>query len=759
MAMREFSQGETIYEAGQKIDALYMIIRGTASASYLGGKHILKTGDIIGICEVNGASAFMNYKAEEKLSVHVYPYQNGDLTSLFETGGDVDKYFRASFFRQFNMILSQYKLLKNECNGLYDYFTGSYQDYVSLCEKYSISPGAPANYEELSRPAMEEDVPTWISGYYSTLEQMMTTWDYNVTDHDFECGFLQRASWDIHSIVYTSKEMLKYRKDICGYLVNENGLDLLELMAGLYGRMVRVTGTEGEDAVRLLRSMNDVLRQLEQRGYAEHEFFRARKKEISMQAELLEKRYAQKETAEEQEQNLTAELSGSLEKILAFVGCEAELSDAFRKHIQEYKKTNNKNGTEDDIRLLRQQITKEFNKLYTEAFLKSVNEPVIPIVVKMFFNFGYVDEELAGMENATYLYRVADHLPTAPDRGIYSFYEWLMAIYNGYKEPSRNEFDMDFTGYLQEQKRNGKITAEEVTKLLHDNTAKVMYELENVFPSVNKVSFGRISTFCPVFAEHHVIKSLDSALVSEEKIEDIITNIRKKDYGAYYRETLYSNPDQGVAREFINVEVLPDVILTPNVGTRGIMWQEIEGKRRTTPARMMMSVFQLEDLALIFIRLTAEFRWEMCKRIQGARWNDVSERSLTSEYFDYIQFYRKNNDLSTEAKDKIKTDLIRAKNSFKEMFVMDYTQWILFESNGAPRLNRVARAILFNYCPFAKEVREKLKANPMYKEIVERYEMHTGQKKHRLDNLCQKLRTLGKPIPKEIEREAEYLNM
>ena len=552
---------------------------------------------------------------------------------------------------------------------------------------------------------------------------------------------------------------MKYRKDICRYLVNENGLDLLELMAGLYGRMVRVTGTEGEDAVRLLRSMNDVLRQLEQRGYAEHEFFRARKKEISMQAELLEKRYAQKETAEEQEQNLTAELSGSLEKILAFVGCEAELSDAFRKHIQEYKKTNNKNGTEDDIRLLRQQITKEFNKLYTEAFLKSVNEPVIPIVVKMFFNFGYVDEELAGMENATYLYRVADHLPTAPDRGIYSFYEWLMAIYNGYKEPSRNEFDMDFTGYLQEQKRNGKITAEEVTKLLHDNTAKVMYELENVFPSVNKVSFGRISTFCPVFAEHHVIKSLDSALVSEEKIEDIITNIRKKDFGAYYRETLYSNPDQGVAREFINVEVLPDVILTPNVGTRGIMWQEIEGKRRTTPARMMMSVFQLEDLALIFIRLTAEFRWEMCKRIQGARWNDVSERSLTSEYFDYIQFYRKNNDLSTEAKDKIKTDLIRAKNSFKEMFVMDYTQWILFESNGAPRLNRVARAILFNYCPFAKEVREKLKANPMYKEIVERYEVHTGQKKHRLDNLCQKLRTLGKPIPKEIEREAEYLNM
>ena len=81
MAIREFAQGEIIYEAGQKLDALYMIMRGTASAFYAGGRHMLKTGDVIGLCEVNDGSAHMQYRAEEKLSVHVYPYRSEDLSS------------------------------------------------------------------------------------------------------------------------------------------------------------------------------------------------------------------------------------------------------------------------------------------------------------------------------------------------------------------------------------------------------------------------------------------------------------------------------------------------------------------------------------------------------------------------------------------------------------------------------------------------------------------------------------------------------
>ena len=220
---------------------------------------------------------------------------------------------------------------------------------------------------------------------------------------------------------------------------------------------------------------------------------------------------------------------------------------------------------------------------------------------------------------------------------------------------------------------------------------------------------------------------------------------------------MYSNPDIGIAKESIGVEILPDVILMPNVGIRGVMWQEIEGRKRTTPSRMMLSLFQMEDLGNILVRLTGEYRWEMCKRIQGARWNDVSEPSLTSEYFDYIQFYKKNRELSADAKDKVKLSMQKAKNSYKEMFIRDYESWIIYEGAGSPRLNKVARTILFTHCPFAKEIRDKLKANPLYKETMDRYDIKLSQKVHHMNNLCQKLKNTGVEIPEEITRQRAYL--
>ena len=188
------------------------------------------------------------------------------------------------------------------------------------------------------------------------------------------------------------------------------------------------------------------------------------------------------------------------------------------------------------------------------------------------------------------------------------------------------------------------------------------------------------------------------------------------------------------------------------------MWQEIEGRKRTTPSRMMVSVFQMEDLTNILVRLTGDFRWEMCKRIQGARWNDISDPSLTSEYFDYIQFYKKNRDLSADAKDKVKLSMQKAKNSFKEMFIRDYEAWILYEGSGSPRLNKVSRGILFSYCPFAKEIRDKLKTNPLYKDMMDRYDIKLNQKIHHFNNLFQKLKNMGADVPKEIQGQRNYLD-
>lgn len=759
MTTKEFLQGQRILESGQKIDTLYLIMRGVVSAAYPEGSYSLHSGDVVGLCEIDTNEAYMDYKAESKLSVIAYPLKDGRLLDLFDSHNNAVKYFISSLFRQINAVMGQYKLLKIESASLYDYVRSCYEDYVRLCEHFQTSPGNPADYENLERMTLEEDIPMWIGGYYSTLEQMLAVWDSNKTDNEFVCGFLTRASQDVHNMILLCNQIQEYKHDICRILLNENGLDLSELLVSLYSKAIKKEGTEGDKTMLLRRIINDVMMQLETQGFGETKLFQVRKADIEHRLETMEKQAIQPVDGGQAEDSLQKILSESINQILEYAACGKELRDSFKQHVEEYKKVINKNGTEEGIRSLRQMITKEFYQIYIAAFHNSLTDSHLSTIMRMFFNFGYVDEELAGMENACCMYRIAENLPTLPEKGIYSYYEWLMAIYRGKKEPSRNEFDLDYSEYLHEQKRLGKISQEEENALLQNQVSKVMYELENVFPIVNKITFGRVSTFCPVFSEHNALKDLESTLVSGEHVLQTLENIRKKDFSAYYRETLFTKPEKGINKEFIHVEVLPDIILTPNIGTRGVMWQEIEGKRRNTPARMLSSIFQMEDFNLIMIRLTGEFRWEMCKRIQGARWNDISERSLTSEYFDYMQFYRKNQELSSETKDKIKTEMGRAKNSFKEMFIMDYLIWILYESNGAPRLNKVARGILFHNCAFAAPIREKLKVNPLYRDLIDKYNVHMGQKRHRMDNLCQKLTAQGKDVPEEIKKEKQFLYM
>ena len=457
-----------------------------------------------------------------------------------------------------------------------------------------------------------------------------------------------------------------------------------------------------------------------------------------------------------QASDIPPELADALDVILSFGDCDEELAERFTKEINTYKAMPDKDSTQDEDRAFRNGLARDFYKVYAAVFEASLQASALPPAVKLFLNFGFVDAELAGAGNSTYLLSIADVYQGAPNYGIFTFYEWLTAIYERDREPSRNEFDLDYGAFLREQRVSGKISPKQEQALLGSNMGRIQFELENVFPLVNKMTFGRISTFCPVLSEHNLIKSLPECIVTPQKVQKALNLVRETDFSAYYRETIYSDDSIGIVREYIDIEVLPDVILMPNAGIRGAMWQEIEGKRRTTPARMMISAISLESISKLIIRMTGEFRWEMCKRIQGAYWNNISERSLTSEYTDYAQFYRKNHDLSPDAKEKIKLSLQKCKNSIKEMFVRDYICWIAYEGQGSPRLNKIARNILFTYCPFPSAVRDKLLQHPLYHDMIDRYRLRMNQKLHHLDMLCAKIEKTGNDIPKEIEQQKEF---
>ena len=75
-------------------------------------------------------------------------------------------------------------------------------------------------------------------------------------------------------------------------------------------------------------------------------------------------------------------------------------------------------------------------------------EGQITPILEMFLNFGFMDVQMVGEDNANALYDLTEHLDLCNSEHVYTMYEWLKAIYEGRKEPSKNEFDLDYSHRL-----------------------------------------------------------------------------------------------------------------------------------------------------------------------------------------------------------------------------------------------------------------------------------------------------------------------
>lgn len=473
--------------------------------------------------------------------------------------------------------------------------------------------------------------------------------------------------------------------------------------------------------------------------------------------------YQAKARVEEQMRNGSGDvpvIAHALDMILAFSGVAPELADAFRKDIEAYTAAEDRFAKSDAMRLLRRRITDTFYAIYESAFWRSMDAETVPLEVRMFFLFGFVDETLAGRSNTDLLARIALDWEEDPEGRILSAYEWLARIYRGTAVPSKDEFDNDWESHLREEKRNKNISADEEKELQTDRRAMVQFEIQHMFKLVNRNTYGRLSSFVPVFHAQNVLRPLDKSLASPAKVRETFDRVLAIDYGCFYRQTRVALPQFKIPYFFYHTEVKPYILLMPNVGSRGVMWQEIEGARRTTPAHMMLSIFHSEDLYETVIKMCAIFRWELCRRIQGVRYADIQDPSLTAEYMNYLLFYRRDGYLSSEAKEHIKLSLQKARNDYKKVFMSDYLKYIQNESAGMPKLTKPAREILFRYCTFAKDLRTLRGSNPQYRQLMERWSVKQSGRIHNLDLVVRKIeRSHPEALPPEVEEERRYLSL
>jgi hypothetical protein len=756
MSLTEYRQGTVIVGEDTPFDCLSLITKGSVDLLFGTQAIRLEKGDVIGLCGLITGRTMHTWTAATDAALFSYPCGGYDqLQQLLHENTDVAYLLINSVCRQTAEFLRRMSALVLETATVADALESLYSEYERLCAQYAYTPKKLPGLQGITRFSNPEPVDEWLHEYYTEMNShdpaLRKSFFYGKPGISF--SFLRRCAEDTAVIHRVCKSCRDYIKSVSRFYLNEDGHDVFSLVSDLYCNSTHIK--DAGDVVGSLLSQVDSM--ITGMTGIDTEYYQTR-------YDAYQTRLSAKQTppdipasaSEPGRQIAKQNLSDTMEIILSYSDCEEETYNRFVRNVRDYTKLADRNGSDDDARRLRKELTEQFFEVYRLVMIKSLSDTALPTVIKMFLNFGYVDADLAGHENADYLYSIADSVKGSPDTGIYTIREWLTAVYNGTKEPSRNEFDTDYTEHVHKVKQERKLDAETVARMLRDQDAKLRYEMDNVFPTANKITFGRVITYCPLFADHNVQRSLDDSLIRPDVLTAAFDEVRGIDHSAYYRATLYNNTKLDIRNVTVHVEIRPDIILMPIVGNRGSMWQEIEGKDRATPARMFMPLFHENDIKTLVLRLTGEFRWEMCKRIQGMRWNDITEPSLTSEYSDFLQFYKANKTLSVEAKEDLKADLSRARNNYKTVFVNDYREWILFEANTSPRLNKAALAMMVTYCPFSKPIREKMALHPRYSELLTRYNFKQMKRIQFVERIVQRLTVTGKQIPKEIKDELDY---
>ena len=752
---------EVIAKRKDNVREWYLIQEGTVIQKFDFAEVALGKNAIIGIL----ASDYFpcDYIAQTDVTLAVFSCNNyEDLKRMLGNQAKLRSIFLKTAIEQRHQMLSLYAELQLKTRQFHAFVELVYNEYKNICGQLRLEEQPFTRMEHFEPLNMKHKAENWeINNSISLVKNYMLEYIRLMEKDDSLCiGAIMEASAQMRRVTQGIGEMeayLLYNKDI---LLAETENDIFHLFFDLAMR----AGAKQFDIENIKKAIDLMVEFIGKMKFYDEKLVVYRISEYKNYdfdgTALSEFATVGLDDTQQDYVEEAREAVDYLAHILTYAGKNEEEIEEVRRKIEAFRDLPDMFSTENEAYMIRKQLIPIFYDAYTRIFMRIVKENEEPTpIIKMFLNFGFMDPQLAGEENVNTLYDLTNHLEQCNSDHVYTIFSWLKAVYNGEKEPSKNEFDLDYPQYIADQRKSGAIKQSEVADLLKNQEEKLKFEIKNMFTSGNRITYGKITTFCPILGEYDLINSIDKMLVTTEKLDEALNQIRKVDFSVFFREDMFSDPAKDINRETIMKEILPDIILMPNVGTKAMMWQETAGVKRATPGRFLFPIFTAADIDEMMVETVGRFRWEICRKEQGVHWNDIREKSLTSEYCDYIQFYRKNHELSADAKEKIKSQLTRARNNYREVFVKDYVNFMKYESKGSFRLNRVARDILVRYCPFTKDIRAGLKENPMYTSSMSRYEIETAKKMQRIVGVYEKYKKAGGVITQELRDNLLFYQM
>lgn len=750
-AMNQVPVGEKLFEAGTESSGVFVVLKGRGKLVNSSVCLPVVSGDFLGIWDMSAGTYNTDCIATEEMTVFAFSATSDEeLLAFLDGNKEYSGRVTATFGRLITELYTKLGCYLQEAKVLPNAVEELYRQYCARCKTEELRA---ADFPSAGKDGIEpSESPEWLE-YYLEAGKIPGEAQKNY----FTCGAKVAYRHIKEQVV-----ILRWLFEECekfGAFLRRQGSVLIN--GGADNLFFYFCALEEKAGTEETRKAAALLRDVAEKKLAEL-------------AALFEKcggepfeTYQKKRDARKQGAGHLAEgeepCEHALEQILSFAGVSAETGAEFTALLKDFATLEDKTSTEDEVRRLRRKLSDYFYQVYEIIFRKTyrMDDTDIALPVRLFLEFGFIDETLISRAQLLELEKlVSEPVNTEADGcHIFTVREWLSWVYEGKREPSKNEFDQEYSEMLRELKKSGQITEEEEKDKFKDYDERLHYEIQNLFRYNHRLVNGQLSIFVPFLYEELLGGDPERSFLSKTRVQTAVDKLRSVDFSLFYREFLYMNKDLGIEKEYKMAEVLPDIILFPTMGSKSIVWQDISCRRRDTPGRFLLPLFAEVSVEDLLIRVCGRYRWELCRTVQGAAWNNIQIKSLTSEYTDYLMYYKKNRDISEERKERVKAQLQKGKNNYREVFAMDYEMWMKSEVNGAMKLNKVAREIMATYCPFEKNIRDQLMQQPAFEDAMARYRRESMKKLRETELRHFAITKNGIELPQElVDTMAYYKN-
>lgn len=451
--------------------------------------------------------------------------------------------------------------------------------------------------------------------------------------------------------------------------------------------------------------------------------------------------------AKEKKETKGGEKSKILSELYQYSGFSGEEADLLAKALNAFYKLTDKVGDSDQVRRIQKAIRSTFPKLYEKTLNTYLKTGKSPKTISLFLKYGVIDERLITEEDLSFIMDASDK--SVSEFEVYDAVQWFDAVYNQKLEPSINDMGQSWDEVKKEEERSSRKDAEKPLPIPDD---KLHFEAENLIQHAYPVLTTSPLNALPIFYSENMRGKVADAFVTREKISKELNELRGIDYSLFWREAIFRDETQ---YDIFKKEVLPYCVIIPTIGEKIFLWQD-SGPTKYHPARFIFPAFFCGDFKKAIIQACGTFRWEINKTIKGPQWADALDGGITGAYVDYMQTYKRSNEISQELKTSIQESLSKFRSD-RERFANDYWQWVFFESQGILRLNMLIRRTFLTEIPFRKDMLLKLQKIPAYENIVTAFMNRRTQEIKKYISRYRKFEDENGTLPDEIQKFMNYL--